>query len=256
MKRVLKRVHYIYYQISVALVFICLYPFLYYFSRDPVKFHSMNHIRRIVSRVSASVSGIFFRFTFEEPIDWSRPYIICPNHTSNLDIVSVILLSKRNFVFLGKEELLKNFVTGIYFKTIDIPLDRQSKISSYRAFKRAGEYLKKGVNVAIFPEGLIADEYPPVLYPFKNGPFRLAIDHGVQILPVTICNNWKLMWDDGSKFGTRPGISHIFVHKAIHTQGFDPEEADVLKDQVYQIIDQKLKEFSAKSYIKMQKSDT
>lgn len=247
MKRFFKKAHLYYYQASVALVFVCLYPFLYYCSRDPVKFNGMNRVRYILSLLSSSLSGIFYRFNFEQEIDWSKPHIICPNHTSNLDIATVILLTKRKFVFLGKDELLDNFVTGIYFRTIDIPLNRDSKFSSYRAFKRAEEYLQKGINVAIFPEGLISNDYPPELYPFKNGPFKLAIEQNIPIIPVTICNNWKLFWDDGSKYGTRPGISQVYVHKPIDTKDLTAADAENLKDHVYNMINQKFKSFHAES---------
>lgn len=200
----------------------------------------MNRMRRILSLCSSTLSGVFFNFKYEKKIDWSKPYIICANHTSNHDISTIILLAKRNFVFLGKDELLDNPVTKIYFKTIDIPINRESKISSYRGFKRAEEYLRNGTHVIIFPEGLIANDYPPVLNPFKIGPFRLAIEQNIPILPVTISDNWKLMWDDGSKLGSKPGISNIFVHAPVETANLNFTDADELRDHVYEVINKKL----------------
>ncbi len=245
MKRLLKKAHHYYYQAVVALVFVGLYPFIYIFSKTTVRFRGMNRMRYFLSLFSSSLSGIFYRFHYEQEIDWTKNYIICPNHTSNLDISTIILMTKRNFAFIGKDELLNNFVTGIYFRTIDIPLNRDSKFSSYKAFKRAEEYLKQGINVAIFPEGLIANEYPPELYPFKNGPFRLAIEQNISILPVTICNNWKLFWDDGTKYGTKPGISHVHVHKPIDTTELTIADSEILKQQVYDVMALKLKKYNS-----------
>jgi len=206
----------------------------------------MNRMRWIFSYLSSLFSGFLFRFTFEEKLDWSKTYIICANHTSNLDITAIILLAKRNYVFFGKEELLDNFVTGIYFRTIDIPVNRESKISAFRAFKKAEEKLKDGKTVVIFPEGMISEHYPPVLQPFKNGPFRLAIEQGVPILPVTICNNWNLMWDDGKQYGTRPGICDICVHAPIDTASLTTDDADELKNKVYDIIYNQLDSYQKK----------
>ena len=206
----------------------------------------MNRMRWIFSYFSSLFSGFLFRFTYEEKLDWSKTYIICANHTSNLDITAIILLAKRNYVFFGKEELLDNFVTGIYFRTIDIPVNRESKISAFRAFKKAEEKLKDGKTVVIFPEGMISEHYPPVLQPFKNGPFRLAIEQGVQILPVTICNNWNLMWDDGKRYGTRPGICDICVHAPIDTSSLTTDDADELKNKVYDIIYNQLDSYQKK----------
>lgn len=236
MKRLFKSAHLYYFQIWLALVFTSLYPIIFYFSRSPVKFHWMNRMRWIFSYLSSALSGFIFRYSYEEKIDWSKRYIICANHTSNLDITAIILLAKRNYVFLGKEELLDNFITGIYFRTIDIPLNRESKMSAFRAFKKAEESLKDGKHVVIFPEGMISENYPPVLQPFKNGPFKLAIEQGVHILPVTICNNWNLMWDDGKRYGTSPGICDICVHTPIDTSSLTSADAEDLKNKVYGVI--------------------
>ena len=240
MKRLFKSIHLYYFQISHALIFSSLYPAIFFFSRKPVKFHAMNRLRWHFSYLSSLFSGFIFRYTFEEKIDWSKNYIICANHTSNLDITAIILLAKRNYVFMGKEELLKNFITGIYFRTIDIPLKRDSMMSAFRAFKKAGENLKEGKHLVIFPEGMISESYPPVLQPFKNGPFKLAIENGVSILPVTIRNNWNLMWDDGKQHGSTPGICDICVHAPINTIEMAETDAEALKDRVYNIINDTL----------------
>lgn len=240
MKRLFKRAHLYYFQVWLALVFTSLYPIIFYFSRSPVNFHGMNRMRWIFSYLSSFFSGFIFRFSYEEKIDWSKRYVICANHTSNLDITAIILLAKRNYVFIGKGELLDNFITGIYFRTIDIPLNRDSKMSAFRAFKKAEERLKEGKSVVIFPEGMISENYPPVLQTFKNGPFKLAIEQGVQILPVTICNIWNLMWDDGKRYGTSPGICDICVHAPIDTANLSSADTEDLKSQVYGIISAQL----------------
>jgi len=93
----------------------------------------------------------------------------------------------------------------------------------------------------IFPEGGIADDYPPKLQPFKNGPFRLAIEAKIPIIPVTSLNTWKVLWDNGTKYGSRPGICHIFVHQPIETAHLTVDDADDLRDQVYGIFSKSLK---------------
>ena len=240
LKLTLKKLHRLAYHLSIALCFLPLYPALYYFSRKP-NLRAMNRIRKTFSFLSAFFSGIYFKYSFETPIDWSKTYIVCPNHTSNLDITSMVLLMKNDFVFFGKAELLDNIITRLYFQTIDIPVKRESKISAFKAFKRAEEYLKQGISVIIFPEGLIANEYPPTLQAFKNGPFRMAIEQKVAILPITIIDGWEIMWDDGAQYGTKPGICHVHVHKPIQTTDLNLKDADTLRDRVYNIIGEKFK---------------
>lgn len=151
------------------------------------------------------------------------------------------LLAKGRFHFMGKDELLKAPILRLFFKTIDIPVNRDSKMSAFRAFKRAGENLDHGMSLIIFPEGKIDEtHYPPVLQSFKNGPFRLAIDKNISIVPISISNAWKKMWDDGRKYGSRPGICDIYIHKPISTKDLAGADADLLKDQVFDLINSKL----------------
>ncbi|GAA4088094.1 hypothetical protein GCM10022392_06580 [Mucilaginibacter panaciglaebae] len=201
----------------------------------------MNAIRRTWGLVSSLLVGVFYSFEYEAPIDWNRTYIICPNHTSNLDITAMTILVRNNqHSFMGKEELLNNFITRLFFKTVDIPVNRKSKMSSYRAFKKASEALAEGTSVIIFPEGRIPHQYPPQLHEFKNGPFRMAIELKIPIIPVSSPDTWQVLWDTGLKYGSKPGICHIFVHKPVETAGLTDDDADELRDRVHAIIQNKL----------------
>lgn len=122
-------------------------------------------------------------------------------------------------------------------------------MSSFRAFKKAEENLKQGITLIIFPEGKIGDEYPPILHEFKNGPFRLAIELKIPILPITSLNTWQIQWDSGFKLGSRPGICDIFVHKPIETTFLSIDDADMLKDKVYNIINDKFNEANADKFV-------
>lgn len=143
---------------------------------------------------------------------------------------------------MGKEELLQGFVTRLFFETVDIPVNRESKMSSFRAFKKAEERLAGGTSVVIFPEGKIPDNYPPQLHEFKNGPFRLAIELKIPIIPVTSPDTWKVLWDTGIEKGSKPGICNIFVHKPIETAHLTIDDADALRDKVFGIIKQKFEQ--------------
>ncbi|HAL82679.1 MAG TPA: 1-acyl-sn-glycerol-3-phosphate acyltransferase [Mucilaginibacter sp.] len=240
MKIALKRIHTYFYQFSVAFFFLLLWPVLYFLSRKPERYKYINQLRRLIVFLSTSISGIFFRIKYEEEIDWKRTYIITGNHTSNLDVSAICIAAKSNHCFIGKEELLSNMVLGFFFRTIDIAVNRESKISSFRAFKTAAERLKNGVSVVIFPEATIPEEYPPVLYPFKNGAFRLAIELKIPVIPITSIDTWKVLWDTGTKYGSRPGFCNIFVHKPVETAHLTLDDADTLRDEVHDIIKQKL----------------
>jgi 1-acyl-sn-glycerol-3-phosphate acyltransferase len=237
---ILKKVHGYLYVASVGITYFLLWPFFYFFSLKPSRYRSMNALRRVWALVSSGLVGFFYRFEYEQPIDWSKTYIVCPNHTSNLDIPAMCVLVNTNCSFMGKEALKDGLVTGLFFRSVDIPVNRESKMSSYRAFKEASERLKNGTTLVIFPEGGIADNYPPILQQFKNGPFRMAIEFKIPVIPVSSPNTWRKLWDDGAKYGSKPGICKIFVHKPIETAHLTVDDADTLRDEVYEIIKQKI----------------
>jgi len=219
---------------SVLFFFILFSPFLFFFVRNPDKYYSkIIFCRKWISILATYSVGIRFKVEYEENIDWSKNYIICPNHTSILDITALTFLCPQPFSFIGKIELLKNPVTRAFFKSIDIAVDRESRISAFKAFKQADSILKQNKSIVIFPEGKIDDEYPPRLHEFKSGSFRLAIDNKTSILPVVILNAWEILWDDGKKFGSKPGIVYIKVLKPIHTSNLNEEEFDMLQDRVF-----------------------
>jgi len=241
MIRLLKQLHRVYFLFVVLFFFVLFYPFYFFVAKRPAWYGSLNQLRALNSLLVSVFTGIFFRFTYEEKLDHRQTYVYCANHTSTLDTIVFCLLAKGRFSFMGKAELLKNPVLKIFFKTIDIPVDRDSKMSAFRAFKRAGENLGKGMSLILFPEGKIDESrYPPMLEPFKNGPFRLAIETKTPIVAVSITDAFKLMWDTGARYGSRPGICDIYVHAPVLVENLTIDDADQLKDTIFDLINLKL----------------
>lgn len=241
MIKIFKQAHRIYSVFIILLFSLLFYPFYYLAASNSKTYGLLNSMRKLKSRLCALFIGLIPRITFEVPLATNQTYIYCANHTSNHDIMMLCILAKGYFHFMGKDELLKNPVLKIFFNTIDIPVNRDSRISAFRAFKRAGDNLESGMSLIIFPEGGIANKhYPPKLMPFKNGPFRLAIEKGIPIVAVSITNMWKRMWDDGIKYGSKPGIVDIYVHKPVLTTNLTINDSDELKDRIFELINSKL----------------
>ncbi|AFD07154.1 1-acyl-sn-glycerol-3-phosphate acyltransferase [Solitalea canadensis DSM 3403] len=243
MKILLRKLHLYYYLSLTVLVYYFLYPIFYYTSRKPKRYRVLNFFRKINAAVPLLLSGMLWRIHAEHTLTKDGVYVYCPNHTSFLDSPLLLILCNGNHHFIGKEELLKVPVLKLFFKTIDITVKRESKLSSYRAFKRASENIENGMSLVIFPEGGILERYPPQLHHFKNGAFRLAIEKQVPVIPITLANVWELFFDDGKLYGSRPGVIDIFVHKPIETIGLTPDDDEMLKNQVYHVINGKIKDY-------------
>jgi 1-acyl-sn-glycerol-3-phosphate acyltransferase len=140
---------------------------------------------------------------------------------------------------MGKAELLKVPLFRHFFKRMNIPVNRKSRIDSHRAFIRAAADIEKGISISLFPEGTINNK-GPVLGRFKNGPFKLAIEKQVPIVPLTFLNNWKLLPDDYQNRKGHPGIARIIIHEPISTKGMTEDDLENLKSKVYDIINEPL----------------
>lgn len=235
MTRLLRHIH-LYAYFAAILFFFCLgYPFLYFYARNPKKhYEKLVSFRRWISLAGIYAVGIRIHVEYETPIDWSRNYVLCANHTSFLDITILNYICQSSFSFMGKIELLKNPVTRIFFQTIDIPVKRESKISAFKAYKRALEFLQDGKSLAIFPEGKIDEHYPPGLQRFKSGAFRIACETHTPILPIVIQDAWKILWDDGKTHGSKPGTIHVKVLAPIAPRAEGGEAFSSLEAEVYQ----------------------
>lgn len=240
MTKFLRQLHRVWYLFWILFFFALFYPIYYLSASNPKYYGILNFFRKANSFLCSLFSGVFFSYKFEQRLDSKQTYIYCANHTSNLDIMVFCIMGHGNFHFMGKDELLNNPILGIFFRTIDISVNRDSKISAFKAFKKAGENLEKGMSLIIFPEGKIDDHYPPKLGEFKNGPFRLAIEKNIPLVPVSITNVWKINWDDGAKYGSKPGICDIYVHKPIETETLTDLDSDILKEKVFKLIESKL----------------
>lgn len=128
---------------------------------------------------------------------------------------------------------------NIFFRTVDISVNRENARESFKSVREASDSLDKNFNIVIYPEGAIGD-YPPNLLRFKNGPFKLAIEKQVPVVPVTMLDNWKLLYVHGWKFHGRPGRARVIVHEPIETTGMTIADMDELKKKVFHVISNQL----------------
>jgi 1-acyl-sn-glycerol-3-phosphate acyltransferase len=121
-----------------------------------------------------------------------------------------------------------------------VVVHRANRRDAYDAFLKAGDKLKKGINMCIFPEGGIpkADVF---LKKFKNGSFRLAIEQDIKTIPITLPDNKSMFPQE--YFKGRPGIVRIKVHKAIDPNSLTEKSIENLNTSVYNTIFDQLKNY-------------
>ncbi len=155
------------------------------------------------------------------------------NHTSMIDIMLMLYVSKNPFVFVGKKELAKLPLFGFFYKRTCILVDRENPKSRREVFASAEAKLRQGLSVCIFPEGGVPDE-SIVLDTFKDGAFRLAIEHKIPIAPMTFHDNKKRF--SYTFFSGGPGVLRVTLHPVIPTINMQQDQKRSLKEITRSII--------------------
>jgi len=176
----------------------------------------------------------------DELVDDTKSYMFCPNHTSMIDIMVMLSIAKNPFVFVGKKELTKIPVFGFFYKRTCIIVDRGNSKSRLAVFDEARRRLCDGLDVCIFPEGLVPYDESVVLSDFKNGAFRLAIEHQIPIVPITMYDCKKLF--SYTFFSGGPGKLRVKVHHFINTTGATLKNNNIIKKQTFDLIYNELNE--------------
>lgn len=222
---------------------IILYP-LFFFTIKTQRLETAFKVKRLWSGCIAYLSGIIPVIIYKSKSKkMPRPCVFVGNHTSYLDIVLSTFYIDHLAIYMGKAELMKAPLFKTFFKGMDIPVNRKSRVDPHKALSRAADEIDKGRSMVIFPEGTISSF--GVLKPFKNGAFKLAIDKQVPIVPVVNLNNWKLL-QNGGYFKSHGcfGIAKTVVLEPIETKGMTEDNLVDLRERVHKLISDTLNEYN------------
>jgi len=179
-----------------------------------------------ITNAGVRAAGIRIEVTGLENVPKGRPCIFMSNHVSNLDPpVELPMLPGRCSVML-KKELMNIPILGRAMQLGDfIPVERGGKRDAAQAsVVAAGEVLKKGVNILVYPEGTRSRDGR--LQAFKKGPFYLAMETQATVVPVAVSGTEKMM-RKGSAAIT-PGVAKVQLLPAIEPSRYESRE-DLLR---------------------------
>jgi len=225
---------------------IILYPLFWFFLLNEKRFKKVVKLKVFTARLILFFQGIKVKNISKTKLE-DTPYVICANHSSYLDILTMYATFKHHrFLFIGKSELLTWPIVSIFFKKIDIAIDRKKPRQAIKSLERAKRELHNKWSISIFPEGIIPDNAPE-LSRFKNGAFKMAIEAQVPILPVTFLNNVNLFKTEPIlTANAHPGISKVIVHKPISTKGLTQKDLVSLRNKTFEVINKSLLDFHNK----------
>lgn len=152
------------------------------------------------------------------------PFIFTCNHVSLIDIPALEhVLPKHNF--LAKSELFSIPIFGPGIRAIGtIPIERENRKAAFSAYAVAAKRIQQGSSVVVFPEGTRGTSYS--IRPFKKGPFVLAAQAGVPIVPCIVHGTIEVL--PKKSFRVYPGEVHVHLLDEVPTAGYTYEQRDEL----------------------------
>ncbi|KAA3622285.1 MAG: 1-acyl-sn-glycerol-3-phosphate acyltransferase [Flavobacterium sp.] len=235
----------IWFYILVAVPILILFPILIVSIAYERWYPFFFRLARIWAKCILLGMGLYPVVKRDFRIKKGQSYMLVANHTSMTDIMLMLYLSRNPFVFVGKKELAKIPLFGFFYKRTCILVDRGSAKSRHDVFVRAQKKLNQGLSVCIFPEGGVPDDKNILLDEFKDGAFRLAIEHKIPLIPITLHDNKRRFpYDIFSEGG--PGKLRVRIHQEIPTGILGLEDKRMLRLQVREIILKELQQPTVK----------
>lgn len=189
-------------------------------------------VGRIFAVMWARTNSFFTPMTVSvegaENMEPGQSYVITANHQSLYDIYVLYGWLNRDFKWVMKKELERLPVLGFACKALGhIFIDRSDSKSAIMTINHAKSKITQGVSVVFFPEGSRSGDGS--VGPFKKGAFKMAIDLGIPVLPVTL-NGTRDILPKGS-VDLMPGGVSMIIHKPIPVTHYHEKNMKRLMDK-------------------------
>lgn len=234
----------IWFYILMIVPIVIMLPFLILFTSSEKFYPEFFVCARVWAKFILYGMGFRVKIEADELPEKHKSYLLVANHASMIDIMLMLAVIKQPFVFIGKKELSKIPVFGFFYRRTCILVDRNKQHSRKSAFLEAQRRLEQENSVCIFPEGGVPDDESIILDEFKDGAFRLAIEHQIPIIPITFHDSKRRF--SYTFFSGKPGKLRVKIHKFIDTNGMDMHDRRPLKDRTRKII---LEELTNPSFV-------
>jgi 1-acyl-sn-glycerol-3-phosphate acyltransferase len=188
----------------------------------------------IWSRVNAFFAPMFVKVTGRNNVQKNVSYVVIANHQSYYDIFLIYGWLGIDIKWIMKKELAK--IPGLGFgskKVGHIFLDRSNSRVAVESLNAAKKKLVNGTSVVIFPEGTRSKTGKTGS--FKKGAFKLALDLGLPILPVSITGT-REMWP-ANTLDLFPGRCKLVIHKPIDITSYSEDSIAELMNSAKEIIE-------------------
>ena len=185
------------------------------------------------SRLNSFLTPMRVKVYGKENINKNTSYVIISNHQSHYDIFVIYGWLGLDIKWVMKQELRRIPGLGIGSEKVGhIFIDRSNNKVASESLKKAIKNLAKGSSVAIFAEGTRSKTGE--LGIFKRGAFKMALNAGLPILPITVIGTKDIL--PSNTFDVFPGKAKLFIHQPIDIKKYSETEINKLMTDVREII--------------------
>jgi len=201
--------------------------------------HKLHPLARILSWLFMFFGGQWFRVRGTAPDPKQGPYLYLMNHESLFDGFMMVAGIRHYFTGVGAVEQFSYPVWGYLVKKYGvIPIIRQKLKTAITSLQTLEEAINNGTSMMIAPEG--TRTLTGKIGPFKKGPFHVAINTGVTIVPVGLVgaynakskNDWRI----------RPGVLTTVFGEPIQKKEYEhlilSELQELIREKISTLIDQ------------------
>jgi len=158
-----------------------------------------------------------------------QAYVFMANHASTIDIWASFRAVPLRVRMIAKKQLARIPLFGwVMWAGRFIFIDRQNARAAHRSIQDAGNRIRGGCSVLIFPEGTRTRDGQ--LGDFKKGGFHLAMEAGVPIVPIALHGTRALM--PRGSLRVKSGNIKAIIGVPIPTKGLTVQDRQALIEQV------------------------
>ena len=214
--------------VVMLILILIMFPFLLASILTESGYPYFFKLSRIWAKGTLFFMGFYYKIEKSEKLDKNKSYMFVANHSSIADIMLMLAAVDNPFVFVGKVSLSKIPLFGFFYKRTSIMVDRNSSKSKMEVFNQAQKRINRGLSICIFPEGGVPQDESILLDTFKDGAFRLAVEHQLPIVPLVFPDNKKRL--SYTFYSGSPGLMRVKILPAITTANITSENRAYVRE--------------------------